>query len=246
MSYLRGRAVARHDGRRAAQLRPVEIITNYVRFAAGSALIKTGETHVLCAASFVEGVPRWREGSGLGWLTAEYDMLPASTSERRSRSRTRVDGRTTEIQRLIGRSLRGISELADLGENTIYIDCDVLQADGGTRTASITGAYVAMCLAVKRLRREGKIPGPVARKGIAAVSVGKVDGKILLDLDYAEDSAAEVDCNVVMTSRGEFVEVQASGEEATFTRDDLDRMLALARRGIRRLLRAQRGALTSR
>ena len=233
----------RHDGRRANELRPVKIVTDYTKFAAGSVLIQTGETHVLCTASFIEGVPRFREGSGLGWMTAEYDMLPASTGQRRQRSRNKVDGRAQEIQRLIGRSLRAVSHLADLGENTIYIDCDVIQADGGTRTASITGAYVALCLALRRLREEGTIPGRVVRKGLAAVSVGKVGGQVLLDLDYVEDSSAEVDCNVVMTSRGEFVEVQSTGEEATFNRDELDRMLGLAGRGIRQLSRLQRQAL---
>jgi len=237
--------VARHDGRRANQLRSVEIITHFTKFAAGSVLIKTGETHVLCTASFVEGVPRFREDTGLGWLTAEYDMLPASTGERRSRSRNKVDGRAQEIQRLIGRSLRAVCHLADLGENTIYLDCDVLQADGGTRTAGITGAYVALCLALRNLRTEGKIPGRVVRQGVAAVSVGKVGGRLLLDLDYQEDVGADVDCNIVMTSRGEFVEVQSTGEEATFTPGDLDRMLALARRGIRQLLSAQRKALSA-
>ncbi len=235
--------VKRHDGRRANELRPVKIVTDYTKFAAGSVLIQTGETHVLCTASFIEGVPRFREGSGLGWLTAEYDMLPASTGQRRQRSRNKVDGRAQEIQRLIGRSLRAVSHLADLGENTIYIDCDVIQADGGTRTASITGAYVALCLALRRLREEERIPGRVVRRGLAAVSVGKVGGQVLLDLDYVEDSSAEVDCNVVMTSRGEFVEVQSTGEEATFSREELDRMLALAGRGIRRLSRLQRQAL---
>lgn len=217
---------------------------DFAKFATGSVLIKTGETHVLCTASLVEGVPPWREGSCLGWLTAEYDMLPASTSERRTRSRKHLDGRTQEIQRLIGRSLRAISDLAGLGENTIYIDCDVLQADGGTRTASITGSYVALCLAVARLRDAGKIPGKVVRQGVAAVSVGKVDGRILLDLDYAEDLAAEVDCNVVMTGKGQFVEIQGTGEEATFTRSEMDRMLTLAGRGIRQLIRAQRKVLS--
>ncbi len=233
----------RHDGRRANELRPVKIRKDYTKFATGSVLIQTGNTHVLCTASFVPGVPRWREGSGLGWLTAEYDMLPASTGERRNRSRNKVDGRSQEIQRLIGRSLRAIANLADLGENTIYLDCDVIQADGGTRTASITGAYVALRVAIDRLRKKGKIPGRVVRKGIAAVSVGKVDGQVLLDLDYKEDSAAEVDCNVVMTSTGEFVEVQGTGEEATFTRKEMDRMLALAAGGIRKLIRHQRKAL---
>ncbi len=234
----------RHDGRRPNQLRPVEIVTGFTKFAHGSVLIKTGDTHVLCNASFAEEVPRWREGSGLGWVTAEYDMLPASTGQRRRRKRNGIDGRAQEIQRLIGRSLRAVCNLADLGENSIYLDCDVLQADGGTRTASITGAYVALCLALDRVRQAGKITKKVVRKGLAAVSVGKVDGQVLLDLDYVEDAAAEVDCNVVMTSSGEFVEVQSTGEEATFTRDELDKMLRFAGSGIRKLMTSQRKALT--
>lgn len=233
----------RHDRRRPDQLRRVEIIRGYTRFAAGSALIKTGETHVLCTASLVEGTAPFREGSGLGWLTAEYDMLPGSTPDRRPRSRTKIDGRTQEIQRLIGRSLRAVCDLSELGENTIYIDCDVLQADGGTRTAGITGAYVALCDALRKLREKGTIPGKVVRDSVAAVSVGKVGGRVLLDLDYAEDSTADADCNVVMTGRGEFVEVQTTGEHSTFSRKELDRMLTLATKGIRQLLAAQRRAL---
>jgi ribonuclease PH len=224
----------------------VEIIRDFTRFAPGSVLIKMGQTHVLCTASFVEGTAPFREGTGLGWLTAEYDMLPGSTAERRARNRTKVDGRTQEIQRLIGRSLRAVSNLADLGENTLYIDCDVLQADGGTRTASITGAYVALCDALRKLREQGRIPGRVVRGAVAAVSVGKVNGRLVLDLDYVEDSAAEADCNVVMTAGSQFVEVQGTGEQGTFTRTELDEMLELAGRGIRQLLAAQRKALRMR
>ncbi len=239
------RVVKRADGRRANALRPVEIVRGFTKQAAGSVLIRTGDTHVVCTASFEEGVPRWKAGRGSGWVTAEYDMLPASTGQRRRRNRGRVDGRTQEIQRLIGRAMRAVVDLAALGENTIWLDCDVLQADGGTRTASITGAYVALCDAVGHGRKLGLIPGDPVREALAAVSVGRVNGKVLLDLDYAEDAAAEVDFNVAMTSRGRFVEVQGTGESATFTRADLDRMLNLGRRGIRRLLAAQADALAA-
>ncbi len=233
----------RHDGRRPAQLRPVQIIRHYTRFAPGSVLIKMGHTHVLCTASFVEGTAPFREGTGLGWLTAEYDMLPGSTPDRKTRSRTKLDGRTQEIQRLIGRSLRAVSNLAELGENSIYIDCDVLQADGGTRTAAITGAYVALCDAVRTLRKEGKIPGPVIADAVAAISVGIVKGQVLLDLNYVEDSGAQADCNIVMTGKGHFVEVQSTAEKTPFSEQDLQKMIALARRGIRQLIAAQRKAM---
>jgi len=223
----------------------VRIIRKFTKLAAGSVLIKTGNTHVLCMASFEEGVPRWKKGQGTGWVTAEYDMLPASTGERRGRNRTRVDGRSQEIQRLIGRSMRAIVDLAALGENTIWLDCDVLQADGGTRTASITGAYVALCDAVAHGRELGLIPGDPIREALAAVSVGRIKRTALLDLCYTEDAAAEVDMNVVMTSGGRYVEVQGAGESSTFTQADLDRMLTLSRRGIRQLLAAQAKALAT-
>ncbi len=231
----------RLDGRKPAELRDVKITRGYTANPAGSVLIRTGDTVVLCTASWTEGVPDWRKGKGSGWLTAEYDMLPASTSQRRKRNRT--DGRTQEIQRLIGRSLRAIVDLDKLGENSISIDCDVIQADGGTRTASITGAYIALCDAVSFALRNKYIATSPIRQAVAAVSVGKIDGRLLLDLNYREDVDAEVDMNVVMTESGGFVEVQGTGEEATFERRELDRMLALAQKGIKQLLAAQRQSL---
>ena len=236
----------RHDGRRFNELRPVEITRGYTRNAAGSVLIRTGKTLVLCTACWEAGVPAWKKGQGSGWVTAEYDMLPGATGERRRRNRTSIDGRTQEIQRLIGRSLRSVVDLDRLGENSILIDCDVLQADGGTRTASITGAYVALCDAVRVARQKKSIQRSPVRDAVAAVSVGKVQGRTLLDLDYEEDVAAEVDMNVVMTGSGRFVEVQGTGEEATFTRADLDRLIGLASRGLKQLLTAQQTALRRR
>jgi ribonuclease PH len=233
----------RQDGRKPAQLRPVSFVRRFTRHAPGSVLVKCGHTHVLCTAMWQAGVPHWRVGHGSGWVTAEYDMLPAATPERRVRNRQRVDGRTQEIQRLIGRSLRAIVDLDRLGENSILLDCDVLQADGGTRTASITGAYVALCDAVAYGLREKLIERSPLRSRIAAVSVGRVDGRLLLDLDYQEDSAAEVDCNVVMTGTGEFVEIQGTGEGYTFSPAELNIMLRLASGGIRRLFQAQKAAL---
>jgi ribonuclease PH len=228
------RAGGRSYGRAPDALRPTTIEPGFVRTATGSALISAGETRVICTASAQEGVPRWLAGQGRGWVTAEYGMLPASTGERKQRevSRGRPDGRTVEIQRLIGRALRGIVDLAALGENTIFLDCDVLQADGGTRCASITGAYVALELASERLRREGVIARSPVTGTIAAVSCGVVDGVPLLDLDYAEDSIAEVDANVVMTGDGGLVEVQATAERTPLSRAHLDELLALAERGI--------------
>jgi ribonuclease PH len=239
-------ALARHDGRRFNELRPVEITRGYTRNAAGSVLIRTGNTLVLCTACWEAGVPAWKKGQGSGWVTAEYDMLPGATGERRRRNRTSIDGRTQEIQRLIGRSLRSVVDLDLLGENSILIDCDVLQADGGTRTASITGAYVALCDAVRVARQRKWIQRSPVRDAVAAVSVGKIEGRTLLDLDYEEDVAAEVDMNVVMTGSGRFVEVQGTGEEATFTRADLDRLIGLASRGIKQLLTMQERALRKR
>jgi ribonuclease PH len=236
----------RHDGRRFNELRPVEITRGYTRNAAGSVLIRTGKTLVLCTACWEAGVPAWKKGQGSGWVTAEYDMLPGATGERRRRNRTSIDGRTQEIQRLIGRSLRSVVDLDVLGENSILIDCDVLQADGGTRTASITGAYVALCDAVRVARQRKWIQRSPVLDAVAAVSVGKVRGRTLLDLDYEEDVAAEVDMNVVMTGSGRFVEVQGTGEEATFTRADLDRLIGLASRGLKQLLTAQQTALRRR
>lgn len=244
----------RPDGRGPGDLRPVDIMRGYTRQAAGSVLIATGQTRVVCTACWEQGVPAWRKGSGLGWVTAEYDMLPGSTSTRRPRNRKSVDGRTQEIQRLIGRSLRAVVDMAALGENSILIDCDVLDADGGTRTAAITGAYVALCDAVRMgLAKEwiaaspsGTGSQPVIRQAVAAVSVGLVGGRAVLDLNYEEDAAAEVDMNLVMTEDGRFIEVQGTGEKATFTRAQMDRMLALAGRGIRELLGHQKYALGKR
>ena len=235
----------RPAGRAADELRPVTIEPGFVRTATGSALITCGGTRVICTASIEDGVPRWRKGSGLGWLTAEYGMLPASTGERKARdiSRGRQDGRTVEIQRLIGRSLRGVVDLQALGERTVYIDCDVLEADGGTRCASITGAYVAFAAGAARLVREGRVERSPVAGSVAAVSCGMVDGVALLDLDYPEDSAAEVDANVVMTGEGGLIEVQATAERTPLQRAHLDDLLELAARGIDNLRAAQETAI---
>jgi ribonuclease PH len=231
----------RADGRAADQLRPVAVEPGFVRPATGSALFSAGETRVICTASVADGVPRWLAGQGRGWLTAEYGMLPASTGERRQRdvARGRPDGRTVEIQRLIGRSLRGVVDFEALGERTVHIDCDVLQADGGTRCAAITGGYIALDLACARLRAEGALERSPLNGSVAAVSCGIVDGRPLLDLDYSEDSAAEVDANVVMTGDGGLVEVQATAERTPLSRAHLDELLALAARGIEALRDAQ-------
>jgi len=236
----------RHNGRRATELRPVEIIRGYTANAPGSVLIRTGGTTVLCTACWETGVPRWKAGQGTGWVTAEYDMLPGATTERRRRNRTHVDGRTQEIQRLIGRSLRAVIDLSALGENSILVDCDVLQADGGTRTAGITGAYVAVCDAVRVAIRNKWIAKSPVCDAVAAISVGLTAGRALLDLDYSEDSAAQVDMNVVMTGAGRYVEVQGTGEHDTFTRPELDKLLRMASRGIRQLIEIQQKALRKR
>jgi ribonuclease PH len=236
--------VSRSYDRAPDALRPVTIEPGFVRSATGSVLIGMGETRVICTASFQAGVPRWLVGSGRGWVTAEYGMLPASTGERKQRdvTRGRPDGRTVEIQRLIGRSLRGVVDFAALGENTIYLDCDVLQADGGTRCASITGAYVALALACERLLAAGTVAKRPLTGTVAAVSAGVVDGVPLLDLDYEEDSKAEVDANVVMTGDGGLVEVQATAERTPLSRAHLDDLLGLAAKGIEELRVAQRDA----
>jgi ribonuclease PH len=229
-----------HD-RGPSDLRPVTIQPGFVPPAAGSALIAQGETRVICTASVQESVPRWMEGRGRGWVTAEYGMLPASTGDRKQRdaARGKQDGRTVEIQRLIGRSLRGVVDFPALGERTIYLDCDVLTADGGTRCASITGAYVALDLACRRLVEEGRIERSPLTQTLAAVSCGMVDGVALLDLDYSEDSRAEVDANVVMTGDGGLVEVQATAERTPLSRAHLDELLRLAAHGIEHLRAAQ-------
>jgi ribonuclease PH len=226
------------------ELRPVTIEPGFMRTATGSALISCGETRVICTASVDESVPRWMQGRGKGWVTSEYGMLPASTGDRKQRDATkgRQDGRTVEIQRLIGRSLRGVVDFGALGERTIYVDCDVLQADGGTRCASITGGYVALELACQRLVAEGKLERIPLNGSVAAVSCGIVDGVALLDLDYPEDSTAEVDANVVMTGEGGLVEVQATAERTPLSRAHLDDLLALAQKGIEELRAAQAAA----
>jgi ribonuclease PH len=238
--------MVRHDGRGDDQLRAITIQRGFVSAAPGSVLIAADQTCVLCTASVDSFVPPWLEGQGKGWVTAEYDMLPGSTSPRRKRDRKGgVDGRTTEIQRLVGRSLRAVTDLRALGERTITIDCDVLKADGGTRTLSITGALVALVDAIRTIT-DLPIPGrfPLT-DSVAAVSVGLVDGASLLDLAYREDVAADVDMNVVMTGSGKFIEVQGTGEEATFSEDELQRMLSRARAGIKQLTALQAATLGS-
>ena len=230
----------RADGRRADELRPLEIEVDYLEQPAGSALISAGKTRVLCTASITEGVPRWLMGKGKGWMTAEYGLLPASTGERTAReaSSGRQKGRTVEIQRLIGRSLRAVTDLDALGERTLWIDCDVLQADGGTRCAAISGAYVASRRALDRFGL-----GKALTDSVAGVSLGIVDGEALLDLDYSEDSRAEVDLNVVMSGDGRLIEVQATAEGERYTRDQLDELLDLAAAAIDRIGEAQQRAV---
>lgn len=239
--------MARADGRGADELREVKITRNWITTAEGSALIEFGNTRVLCAASLTEGVPRWLKGQGRGWVTAEYAMLPRATDSRSTREsvKGKLCGRTHEISRLIGRSLRAVIDMTKLGENTLVLDCDVLQADGGTRTASITGAYVAMADAIDKGRSSGLIPAahqPLT-DSVAAISVGIVDGQPLLDLPYVEDSTAETDMNVVMTGSGKFVEVQGTAEGAPFDRDELSSLLDLAAKGCADLTELQREAL---
>ena len=235
----------RADGRADDQLRPVTITRHWLDHPAGAVLVEFGRTRVLCAASAAEGVPRWRKGSGLGWVTAEYAMLPAATNTRSDREsvKGRIGGRTHEISRLIGRSLRAVVDHKALGENTIQLDCDVLQADGGTRTAAITGAYVALADAVTTLRKRGAVTGEPLTGSVAAVSVGIIDGVPRLDLPYVEDVRAESDMNVVMTGSGSFVEVQGTAEGATFDRGELDGLLDLAVKGCADLTRIQAEAL---
>ena len=237
--------MSRANGRNPDKLRPTTIEPGFVRTATGSALISCGETRVICTASVQESVPRWMVGKGRGWVTAEYGMLPASTGDRKQRdvSKGRPDGRTVEIQRLIGRSLRGVVDFAALGERTIYVDCDVLQADGGTRCASITGGYVALEHPARRHVEGGKLERSPLTGSVAAVSCGIVDGDPLLDLDYPEDSSAEVDANVVMTGDGRLIEVQATAERTPLSRAHLDDLLALAGQGIEGLRAIQAAAV---
>lgn len=232
--------------RPANELRPVVMRRHFTRTSPGSVLYQSGGTTVLCTASLLNEVPPWMTGKGKGWITAEYSMLPHSTSPRKQRERAKIDGRTTEIQRLIGRSLRAVVDLQLLGERTLTVDCDVLEADGGTRTASITGAFVAMVDAVNSVREELPYPDryPLV-DSVAAVSVGVIEGTPMLDLDYELDVAADVDMNVVMTGKGRFVEIQGTGEEATFGDDDLASLLVLAKQGIAQLTALQREALAN-
>lgn len=223
---------ARSYGRAASQARPVKITPNYLKNPLSSVLCEFGETKVLCTVSIDDGVPGWMRGNREGWLTAEYALLPGSTLERSRRERPAPSGRTFEIQRLIGRSLRAVINFRVLGEKTITVDCDVLQADGGTRTASVTGAYVALKIAVDKLLKNGKLKGNPLTGSVAAISVGVVDGQVLADLDYTEDLGAEVDFNVVMTGAGEFVEVQGTGEKKTFSRVQLNQMLDCAQNAL--------------
>lgn len=233
----------RNDGRQPGDLRPITFEPGFASNAAGSVLVRAGDTVVLCAASLSDNVPPWLAGKGKGWVTAEYNMLPGSTSPRKERDRKKVDGRTTEIQRLIGRSLRAVVDLQVLGERLVTVDCDVLQADGGTRTASITGAYVALHQALAGcpdLAPDGRWP---LTDSVAAVSAGIVAGQVLLDLDYSEDSTAEVDMNVVMTGGGQFIEVQGTGEGGTFTGAQLQQLLDSAQAGITKLTEMQQATL---
>jgi ribonuclease PH len=233
--------MARIDGRKPTELRPVRMTVNFLDYAEGSVLIETGQTRVLCAASVEEKVPLFLEGKGQGWVTAEYNMLPRATHTRSARERdSRISGRTQEIQRLIGRSLRAVVDMMALGPRTITLDCDVLQADGGTRTASITGAYVALYHACTRLVERGMLVRHPVRTAVAATSAGVIKGEVMLDLCYAEDSHADVDFNVVMTGNHEFVEVQGTGEGGVFSRVTMDHLVNLAEQGISQLLEIQK------
>ena len=239
--------MSRVDGRDADQLRPVSMTPRFVPDAEGSCLVQMGDTHVICTATVEEGVPRWMKGRGWGWVTAEYSMLPRSSPQRipREVNKGRVSGRTQEIQRLIGRSLRAITDLTVMGEWSILIDCDVLRADGGTRTASITGGYVALAQAIAWMRENDKLQTDPLHTSVAAVSVGIVDGVAALDLNYAEDSTADVDMNVVMTGDGRFVEVQGTAERGVFDRAALDGLVDLAATGVEQLTKAQQDALNA-
>ena len=237
----------RSDGRLPDQIRPINFELNIAPYASGSVLVTMGNTRVICGVTIEESVPRWMKEQGVsgGWLTAEYSMLPYSTQTRKPRdiAKGRIDGRSMEIQRLIGRSLRAVVDLEKLGPRTIWVDCDVLQADGGTRTAAITGASLAVAVACRKLVREKKLEAPPVRKLVAAISAGILDGHAIVDLNYDEDKLVTVDFNLVATEDGEFVEVQGSGEEATFEQSQLDEMLALGRKGIAELIAAQRVVL---
>jgi ribonuclease PH len=237
----------RTDGRKAKELRPLRITPSYIKTADGSVLIEVGNTRVICTAKLEERVPQFLRNSGKGWITAEYGMLPGSSQVRigRESARGKVGGRTHEIQRLIGRSLRAIADLRSFGERTVWIDCDVIQADGGTRTASITGAYIALVEAVRKWLKQGILATDPIRDAVAAVSIGIIEGKILLDLAYEEDSRADVDMNFVMTGSRKFIEVQGTAESAPFTKNQMERMAEIAQGGIGELLKAQKKVLAS-
>lgn len=234
----------RVDGRKADELRKTKITRNYIKSAEGSVLIEMGDTKVLCTATVENSVPPFLRGKGTGWVTAEYAMLPRSSPQRISRERSKVGGRTHEIQRLIGRSLRSVIDMKALGERTMLLDCDVIQADGGTRTASITGAYIALVDALRHIKKQGMINTMPVKDYLAAVSVGIVAGKAMLDLCYTEDSTAETDMNLVMTGAGKIVEVQGTAEGDPFSKTELHKLLALGEKGIKALIRKQREALT--
>ncbi len=231
-------------GRASSQIRPLKIDLQTNSYAEGSVIIHTGRTQVLCTASIEESVPGWMVGKGRGWITAEYSMLPRSTHTRTKRDREKVSGRTQEIQRLIGRALRAVVDLNRLGERSIIVDCDVLQADGGTRTASITGGYVALALALGKLVKEGKLPQAVLKDSVAAISVGMKSGEVLVDMDYSEDSTCDVDMNFVVTGQGEFVEIQGTGEHRTFSKKDMDEMSKSALAALEEIRKAQLKVLT--
>lgn len=239
--------MSRNSGRQPGQMRPIKIIKNFIDHPAGSVLIQCGGTKVVCAASIEDRVPGFLRDKNSGWVTAEYSMIPSSTHTRtpREASKGKLSGRTQEIQRLIGRSIRAVVDLEKLGERTLWIDCDVIQADGGTRCASITGAFVALCLALKKLKKEKKISEIPIRDYVAAVSVGIVKGQKLLDLDYSEDSSAEVDMNVIKTGSGRFVEIQGTAESAPFDEKDMTGLLSLADKGIKELIAVQKKAIGS-
>ena len=242
--YAGGKLI-RSDQRAAAEMRPVEIVPHFISSAEGSALIRLGETRVICTASVEDGVPPFQKGSGRGWITSEYAMIPRATDTRtpRESTRGRQSGRTLEIQRLIGRSLRAVIDLEALGERTIWIDCDVIRADGGTRTASITGASVALGLALQKLLEQRTLARLPLKDYLAAISVGRVGGEMLLDLNYAEDSSAEVDMNIVMTGAGQFVETQATAEGRVFSVEDLNKLIELARPAVAKLIEIQKSIL---
>ncbi|HWI54216.1 MAG TPA: ribonuclease PH [Desulfobacteria bacterium] len=237
--------MTRNDGRQADQLRPVKITRNFIKHAEGSVLIEMGDTKVICTATIEEKVPPFMKGSGKGWITAEYSMLPRSSATRipRESARGKVTGRTHEIQRLVGRALRSIVNLKELGERTFLIDCDVIQADGGTRTASITGAFVALIDSMGKLLENKSIEKIPVNECLAAVSVGKVNGQILLDLDYSEDSVAEVDMNIIMTESGKFVEVQGTAEDSPFSKEELESLISFGNNGVNHLIAIQKEAL---